>query len=209
MTNITFTEREALKDYLEYIRQELGRLNGEYRTTLDRLARLDEIDNVHPVNLSKQVKVHAPVQEVEDSETNKPESKSEVETKDESNVKPAEDNSEGSVFKLAELLRKANEERGLVETEEKPSQVNTIVKRIPTTIREKNRASKYRDVQIIAKDIVSILKEAGVPIKVSEIMEKLKEKGVRTNSPYSLMDRARKYEPSIKKAKFGYYQYKW
>ncbi|QZA69691.1 DNA binding protein [Bacillus phage 035JT004] len=72
------------------------------------------------------------------------------------------------------------------------------------TVKTKSR----RDVKQVSRVVVSILKEAGVPLSASSIVQKLEEKGINTNSPYALLCQIKDYEPRISKPKHGYYQYK-
>lgn len=73
---------------------------------------------------------------------------------------------------------------------------------------ETPKKSNRTDVRQAAVQIAHILKEAGRPVKMSDIVKMLEDKGIKTNNPYVLMQQARNYEPKIERAKFGYYQYR-
>jgi hypothetical protein len=187
--SVTFTEREALRQMIEYYKEERNRLLEEMTKATGRLSELDKLDNVHPEYQPKEGIV-------EEKET---------QTEPTSNR-----------MSLEEAIEKHNK---LYEPDKeiKPNgNLSLEIDRCKASDKEKNKVTKvptkrghYQDVKLISKDIAVILKEAGRPMKTSEIIKKLEEKGIKHKNPYTLLQQAKGYEPKIDKAHFGYYQYKW
>lgn len=227
--DVTFTEREALRKFISYIQDERERLLGEYIKAIQKLSELDNMDNVH-----QQIKPDLepktlpepdtePEMEVEpESETEEyvPESKTESEPtiteEDESEVEE-----ENSTMSLKEEIDKYKEEYNLDDLEEEKEQSpyesrdNVRQKELykdqdnrkSRVVNVPTRKSSYRDVKMITKSVISIMKTKGRPVKTSEIIQELNYQGVETASPYSLLQQVRNYEPKIRKVKHGYYEY--
>ncbi|QQO40605.1 hypothetical protein 000TH008_177 [Bacillus phage 000TH008] len=70
------------------------------------------------------------------------------------------------------------------------------------------KRSSQRDVKQVTRQVANILKEAGMPVKMKDIMKSLEAKGVPTNSPYALMSQVTQYDDNIRRVTHGYYQYK-
>lgn len=180
---VTFTEREALRQMIEYIKDERSRLWDEYVKITTRLSELDEIDNVHPpkeevkqepMSLLEAINVHNQVYGSPDEDTDLEEIVEEPQIK--------QRNSEIQTYKDYDNSKRVT--------------------------KNNMKNSRYRDVQAISKDAVVILKEAGRPMRTKELIATLKGAGVSVHSPYALIQQIREYEPRIERVKFGYYQYR-
>ncbi|AYJ75167.1 hypothetical protein BSP36_080 [Bacillus phage BSP36] len=183
--SITFTEREALELKMKYILEERTRLDDQFNFCLERLRELDELDNIHPNSKVENKKVEI---KVADGES--------VMSLEEACNKHTDVHHSGDSKEITEKAEKV---------EKSPVATSVVTKRVG-----KARDSHYRDVKKLSYQVASILKEAGKPMKVAEIMKKLDKAGVSTHAPYALMNSVTKYQPKIIKAGgFGYYQYKW
>jgi regulator of replication initiation timing len=119
-----------------------------------------------------------------------------------------------SHMSLSDAIEKLNQQLDL-EDENKDSWVYESEKE---TLREKDynkravkvptKKSNYRDVKVVASEVVAILKTVGRPIKTAELIKKMREADIDTSSPYALLNNVRKYEPRIQKIGFGFYQFK-
>jgi predicted RNase H-like nuclease len=115
---------------------------------------------------------------------------------------------------LSDAIEKLNQQLD-IEDENKDSWVYDSEKE---TLREKDyskravkvptKKSNYRDVKVVASEVVAILKTVGRPIKTAELIKKMREADIDTSSPYALLNNVRKYEPRIQKIGFGFYQFK-
>lgn len=190
--DVTFSEREAIKKMMDYIESERTRLWDQYIKLADRIRELDQIES--PVN---------------DTIESKIESVAVVKAKD---IKTKEEvNSEGATLELAEFINNYNKENQTTKNKVEYDRQKEILKDIDNKkrpVKTPTRRGKYRDVKVVSQYIKAILKEAGVPIKTSELIKRLKEIGIDVNSPYALISQAQQYEPKIERAKFGYYQYR-
>lgn len=178
LTDVTFSEREALKHLIIYIQQERDRLLDEYTKAVNRLSELDRIDN---------------------------------------SIQHREENIEMS---LEEAIDKHNKENGYLDVTDETTKnsieydgdreyykdydnKNNRVTKIPS------KSSKYQDVRRVSQDVVSILKEKGTPIKTKDLIVEMSNRGIKTSSPYVLLNQIRRYQPRIERVDFGYYQYRW
>lgn len=241
--SITFTERKALEEYIEYIKEERARqtatyeeerarqearhaeqmdkLMEEYRGIIQRLSRLDEIDNVHPVQSAVVTPIKTTSKEdivklIEESEEEQvkdpePEVKEVTQVPDEPKQ---EQTKEESLAEAVERFNKRFFEPLSKEVDPEPINYNhakELVKdhEYKKARRNRNSTSTQRDVKTLSKEIVSFLKQVGRPVKTSQIIKHLKDKGHKMSSPYALLYQAKSYEPKIQSASFGYYQYKF
>ena len=193
--NVTFSEREAIKKMMDYIESERTRLWDQYIKLSDRLRELDQIER--HVNATMEPKVESTATVVKVKEPKKEE----------------EVNPEGTTVELAEFINNYNKENKnqTIENRVEYDRQKEILKDIDNKkrpVKTPTRRGKYRDVRVVSQYIKAILKEAGVPIKTSELIKRLKEIGIDVNSPYALISQAQQYEPKIERAKFGYYQYR-
>lgn len=218
--SVTFTEREALRQLIEYIKDERARLWDEYIKAVGRLAELDRLDNVHPeikLEVPKtpvqipEVKVESPIV------TQVIENNVEEELEDEQ-----QELDEYKGLPLADAVAKWNSERGFGAIEEDKQNQTSLFKasdieatkdydnRVNSAVKLHRKRSKQRDIKVLTKDIVSILKEAGRPLKTKDIIDSLEERvGVELKNPYNILSLAKKYEPKIESVKYGFYQYKY
>lgn len=193
--NVTFSEREAIKKMMDYIESERTRLWDQYIKLSDRLRELDQIER--HVNATMEPKVESTATVVKVKEPKKEE----------------EVNPEGTTVELAEFINNYNKENKnqTIENRVEYDRQKEILKDIDNKkrpVKTPTRRGKYRDVKVITQNIKAVLKEAGVPIKTSELIKRLREMGIDMSSPYSLIQQARQYDPRIERAKFGYYQYR-
>jgi hypothetical protein len=196
--NATFTERQAQREYIDYIKQEIARLNGEYKLALDRIRQLDEIEAKSAVS--------AAVVTLEPNEDN---------TSATMTIEEAIEKHNSNHFEVPAQVPQIVTNEFTVGVNGEPatsrSQFIQQIEELKDKDDRKNpmRASGRRDVKKIASEAVAILKDAGVPMKTKKLMEILKDKGYNTSSPYVLMNQMKSHEPKIQQAKHGYYQYKW
>ncbi|MCB5366918.1 Rok-like winged helix domain-containing protein [Collinsella aerofaciens] len=193
--NVTFSEREAIKKMMDYIESERTRLWDQYIKLSDRLRELDQIERHVNATMEPKVENAVAVVKVKDPE------------------KEEEVNPEGTTVELAEFINNYNKENKnqTIENRVEYDRQKEILKDIDNkkrSVKTPTRRGKYRDVKVITQYIKAILKEAGVPIKTSELIKRLKETGIDVNSPYALIQQAQQYDPRIERAKFGYYQYR-
>jgi hypothetical protein len=190
--SVTFTERKALEQYIEYIVEERSRLLEEYKSAMARLSKLDDIDNVHP-EIPKKVEQSAPA--LSPAKQLIPEM-----------VTPQA----GPINSLEEAIEALQVMNG-APTEDK--QVYDRQKEIIKDIDRKNSPVKskstQRDIKKIAQEVVNILKDVGRPIKTRDLIKRLEEKGHKVSSPYGMLNQVKGYEPKIQQVSHGYYQYKW
>lgn len=204
MSQVTFTEREAIRKMLDYLQKEKERIYNQEMNLLDRLRELDnieepkaEIPSLHPLyqpDYSNVIPCNLTGIELEPEKEWTPCEWAHAEESEAQNVETFKE--------LEQFAEKSLIPKTEIEALKDKDQKNNPIK-IPT------RNSNYRDVKVVAQYIKAILKENEVPMKTSDLIEKLKETGINISSPYVLLAQATKYEPRIQKAKFGYYQYKW
>ncbi|QIA28691.1 hypothetical protein [Phage f2b1] len=189
MTVITFNERKALQDKIEYLKQERARAvemyresmdfyMKEYKESIDRIRQLDEIEATanKPVPEVVQPLAATPAQDIFDliSERNK---QQEAEKKKESTF----------VY---------NREKQLVKDFEYRERVAKTGRRAPR-----------QDIKAMAEEVKEFLKEKGRPVKTKEILNFLRENNY--NVSYPTIQKIRGYVPQIQSLTHGYYQYKW
>jgi hypothetical protein len=206
MNAVTFTEREAIKKMMDYIEREKERLSNQYIGLLDRLRELDELEKP----LQKVIGGGLP--------EGKADTLSSTEIKDKhyngspfladySHVRPCN----LSELSLDEAIKVHNEM--YAREEELDHEEELIPKTEIEALKDKDeknkpvKTSSQRDVKVVAQFIKAILKEAGIPLKTSELIKRLDEAGINTSSPYVLLQQASQYDPKIQKPKFGFYQY--
>lgn len=218
--SVTFTEREALRQLIEYIKEERARLWEEYIKATRRLSELDKLDNIHPENkqpitinlepigFTKEEPEHA--QEGEQQELKDIQVTADLEIDDEDDwLKEYEG------LTLEQTIEKFNRDNGIdLADDAKKDTISKVEIEIAKDYDEKSRPVKtntktsfYKDIKTITQDVVSILKEAGRPIRTREVIKQLEDRGIVVNNPYSLLTETRKYDPRIQNVKFGYYQY--
>ena len=182
--NVTFTEREALRQMMNYIKEERQRLWEEYVKATNRLAELDKIEGT--------------VEEVKEKPVEDEIVKGVVESMTLTEAIELHNKQRGIKEEpVKETVYNSDMER-YKDFDNSKRVVRTPIKR-----------SKYRDVKSISKTAVAILKEAGRPLKTAELIEGLEKRGINVNTPYVLIQQIRTYEPKIERVKFGYYQYRY
>ncbi|QDP42859.1 hypothetical protein HWC53_gp230 [Bacillus phage vB_BmeM-Goe8] len=233
--SVTFTERKALEEYIQYIKEERARqearhaeqmdkLMEEYRGTIQRLSKLDEIDNVHPVQAAVVTPIKTTPKEdivklIEESEEEEVEQVKDpepevIEVTQVPDEPKQEQTKEESLVEAVERFNKRFFEPLKEEIDNKPINYDSAKEAVKEheykkSRKYRSRTSSQRDVRTITTEIVSYLKQAGIPIKTSQIIKHLKNKGHKMSSPYALIYQAKNYDPKIQSAGFGYYQYKF
>lgn len=180
---------------MTYIEEERARLWGDYTMLLDRLRTLDEIEN--PIIAKEEHSVD--IEDIgPDSSDDEPIEEEPVEDFEPTTLEEyLEKNSTPVVEEPISIIPKTE-----IEALKDKDQKNRKIKS-PT------RGASSRDIKVIAQYVKAVLKEAGVPMKTSELISRLGEIGIDVSSPYGMLMQVRAYEPKIEKASFGYYQYKW
>jgi hypothetical protein len=190
---ITFNERKAIEEYIEYLKKDNDRITAmyreqreknmlEYKEAIKRIRVLDEID--------RQIEKPA-VQAVEEEKTTVT-----------AGIQP---------LSLQEAIEQYNKEREL-ESKDKPFEYNSQAEQRRTQqyaeTNRKNKRAKRIDTSVVAKDIASFLKERGVPTKANEITKHLRELGYKLNNPYLVLKRVKEYDPKVEMVTKGFYQYR-
>jgi hypothetical protein len=178
--NKMFTERKALEDYIEWLREERRRLGEEYWKAIERLKQLDQDltaegsselvgklmvmieDQTKTVDRLRQMVPSVPAQAAIDL------------------FKKEADN----IINKVEIQKERDKEES-----------SAPVKR-----------AKRQDRKQMAQEIKAYLKSKGVPVKSQKIKQYLESKGYKVNNITVLIQTAQEHEPQIKKATFGYYQ---
>lgn len=187
-----FTERKALKEYMDWIKEERRRLTDEYWKALNELKNLDEklekslngpsdtIDRL--LNLTESQK-----ESVDNLSKLIPSIPVEVAIDHWKKMNDAHVDDEP--------VNKFFTNRQVEEEKEKDEKTQPVKRR------------KRIDVRTLAFEVANYLKEQGVPIKMSKIHEFMETKVYKIHNPTSMMVQVMNYEPRIERAKRGFYQY--
>jgi chorismate mutase len=214
--NQLFNERQALMEFISYVKEERSRLLEEYLQAMQRLQKLDNLERMASTDLDTETmeKIIATASKYTQSQ-----STNEVtEQEEKSTGEPTNDSSKQMT--LEEEINHFNKKRFGDEynpeekaeehihrfTSKKEAYLDkdhnkTHVTKVPT------KGGHYNDVKKIALEVGSMLKEAGKPLKTSEIIKRLRDNGHRVNSPYSMLDRIKHYNKNVTRVSHGYYQY--
>lgn len=194
----TYTERKALKEYIEWIREERRKLSDEYWKSIERLRELDEkaeqdlkeypevIDKLVHV-IEKQTitvrKMNEQIPQVPLEEAVK-----------QFNVTHAGDEGIESFNEKYPTITQLDRE---IERQKDADERNSKLKR-----------RKQQDGREIANEIVSYLKASGQPVKMKEVTKYLEEKGYKISNPTIAMNTTMMYESRVERVTKGYYQYR-
>jgi outer membrane biosynthesis protein TonB len=228
LMSVTFTERQAIEKYMQYLMDQSQHISNEMAKCMDRLGKLDEIDNVHPINPPQVVEVKKETPQEDFSEAvskyiqtlkritqeepvvtaiveapveEEEKQIEEPEEKVEEEEKPEEPETGMTVQEAIERLNKQNEYKA-------PRKPKTDPLAELNKTRKRSRKAP-RDIREMSTTAAAILKEVKKPMQLKDLMAELEDRGYSTNSPYALMAQIMNYQYStIEKAKFGYYQYK-
>lgn len=186
------TERKALQDYIEWLKDERRRLGEEYWSAIERLRVLDQevqtdISSIDMVNdLSKLIKMQTET-------VNKL-----------GNLIPS--------IPVETIVESWSEtERVSIETEKNyskisPKQMEQEKDRedFSATIKRRNNSIKN-----LSSDVSTFLEGAGAPVKMAEIENYVLQKGYnKFSNPSDIMNKIMNYNPRIERAYRGYYQYR-
>jgi len=189
---ITFNERKAIEEYIEYLKKDNDRITAmyreqreknmlEYKEAIKRIRVLDEIER-------KIEKAEAPAPVIQETKPSEPQG-----------------------MTLEEAIQQYNKEREL-ESKDKPFQYDSQAEQRRTQqyneTTRKNRRAKRIDTKVVAKDIEAFLKEKGVPTKANEITKHLRDLGYKLNNPYLVLKRVRDSDSNVEMVVKGFYQYK-
>jgi len=180
---VTFNERQAIKEYIDYLKQDNERLTQvyreqrdrnmmEYKEAMKRLRVLDEIDRKIDQPSELPVLELTPVANVNQD--------------------------------LQQMIDQRNKEKG----ETKPFEYDRQKEEVRERVYRANRKSPRNNIKELTNEIASYLKEEGVPKKASEIIKSLRNNGTKLNNPYNILARAKEYDPRIEMITKGIYQYK-
>lgn len=183
--SVTFTERQALRQYVDYIMDERERLMREYITALDRIAKLDEIEGVRQHNKATNIELS---KELSSSNKVSEQSKS---------TKPSEDE---PMFAKPKRFR------------DTPSGQRIYNKAQAEEYKDKDKTngpikyrSRRRDLKKVSFTILSILKENGDRMALKDILRELSKRDIPTYQPHIIMQSVMKYQPSVKRLGRGHY----
>lgn len=192
---VTFSERDAIQRMMSYIEEERARLWGDYKNLLERLGQLDEIDRpleAAPIEEETEPVVEVPEESMKQNMVSAPIIPMVVPEKSLADV-------------IAELNQEAKEEAPRFRKEVEELKDKEYKNR---KIKNPTRGGGSADIAVVAQFAKAILKEAGEPIKTSELIQKLREADIKMWSPYSILNQIRKYDQNIENVERGYYQYK-
>lgn len=182
------SEREAIQQAMNYIQQQQSRLQDDYMKLLDRQRELDDIERAQE---PKPEPVAVAVPEVPLAEAILSHNTRFGHT---DTVQP----SGAAGYSSMRNSRYGSEIEKLKDSDNK----NRVAK-------NNTKNSPFRDISVVATEIKSILREAGVPMKAKDILAKLEDRGVKmTRFPHQTITQSMKYDNKIEKASFGYYQYR-
>jgi hypothetical protein len=216
------SERQAILKMIDYIEGERLRLWGENVRLLDRLRELDDIERLksQPESTIEEDLVENEEKHVtdltEETEVETATQEEVVETAQETTIEPS------GKMSLAEAIdvynKQVEAERENISDTLSPFQQNAafirdleIMKDVENKrkiAKKRKKGKKYRNTKEVAYEVRTILKDAGRPVKTSDLIEQLKQTGIEIANPYTLLTRVKQQDPRIEKASFGYYQYK-
>lgn len=177
-----YTERKAIQEYLEFLREERRRISSEYWRALQRLKELDE-----------QINKHEPTELI-----NTLVSIIETQTKTLNHIKELIPNIplELAVEKINRELERENLQAEEIEEEEQTQTITT------TTVKRKRKRAKVDEV---AKIVAKYLRESELPKPAGEIEKYLTDKGYKVYP--GLLTKLVDTDKNIVRVKRGYYKY--
>lgn len=172
-----FNEREAIREYLVWIREERRKLSDDYWKGIERLRELDSLER----EIEKETELAI------------------NETKQEE-------------LTLIQAIEKASREYGVrIESENKANKVDAKDIELLKEKDDNNLVIKKRknnDIQLIANEVATYLKERGIPTSTKEIHSYLESKGYKISNTTSTINRVIIYQPKIERISRGFYQYR-
>ncbi|AEW47704.1 hypothetical protein BCU4_0198 [Bacillus phage BCU4] len=236
---IVLTEREAILRKMDYIEKERTALWTSYENCLNRLRELDEIDRLAteaepaPIKEFKELKVTENIVVNAFENMNEDERKKfaqelqKMVTKDVAKIVQDPNEIAAAVLEVPEHkadqpIQEYIEENKQVVClkEEEPKFEYNHAKELAKDMEYKNRniknpvrkgksRGKYADLSVVAQYTKVVLKEAGIPMKIKVIFEKLKEINPEYTykNPYDIIKKLSTIDPRIEKIGNGYYQY--
>jgi len=190
MSEVTFNERQAIKEYIDYLKKENDRVTemyresrerymSEYKEAIQRLRVLDDIDR-------KVEKEEAPAPVIQEAAPSEPQGMS-----------------------LQEALELYNKERqSELTSDDIAFEYNRQEEEKKEQLYKEKKYVRLLDHKQLTEEIASILKKAGRPIKSSELKKQLNAMDYPVTNIYSVLQSAMIYDPKIEQAMRGYYQYK-
>lgn len=188
--NSIYTERKALQEHIEWIREERRRLSDEYWRAIERLRELD--NKLADEGVSELVDKLFIVAERQNDAVN-----------DLANLIPS--------IPVEEVVKYWKELNGNSEPEDIIEKVKNEEIERQKDIDDSNRPvkrSKRQDSKIMTSEIASFLKSEGVPVNTASIKSHLEEKGYTVNNPTNVIVRAMEQNDKIERVSRGFYQYK-
>mgnify|MGYP001091113174 CR=1 FL=1 len=190
MSEITFNERQAIKEYIDYLKKENDRVTemyresrerymSEYKEAIQRLRVLDDIDR-------KVEKEEAPAPVIQETEPPKAETI--------------------TLQEALEMYRDKKESEST--TDDKAFEYNRQEEEKKEQLYKEKKYARLLDHKQLTQEIASILKKAGRPIKSNELKKQLNAMDYPVTNIYSVLQSAMIYDPKIEQAMRGYYQYK-
>lgn len=187
-----YTERQALQEYIEWIKDERRRLSGEYWKAIERLRELDS--KVEATEGSEVVNKLVSVVERQNEVVSK---LNEVMPHVPANVVAEywEKNISKEVTYTEEVAAAMTDE---IEFEKDKAERQAPVKR-----------SKKQDIKTLSYEIASFIKEQGVPVRTAQIREHFEGKGYRLANPTAMMNKVMEYHDKVERVSRGFYQYRF
>jgi hypothetical protein len=181
-----YTEREALKEYIEYIREERKRLGEEYWKAIQRLKEIDS--NHSPDQLPSDIL--SKLIEVVEKQNSTVEKLNEI-------IPPVPVEAVVELFHNETTTTTSKISTDKIEREKEKDEYFQPIKKQTRTSRKD-----------LANRIGSFLKEMERPAQAKEIKEFLEEEGYKFQNISEVMRSTMEYNSRVDRAMRGYYQYK-
>lgn len=190
-TQFVSNEKEAIQRAMTFIESQMERLQKDYMYLVERSREIDQIETLSKPTESVMVPL--------------PDAKAELtmaEVVAKHNATIGQETAPGFTTVGAYAAKGSSQYISEIEKMKDTEYKNRMVKNDP-------KKSKYRDMSRIAVDVKNILKDAGRPLKASEIITELGKRGINMEkSPHQVIRNAQGHDSKIERASFGYYQYR-
>lgn len=174
-----YTERKALKDYIDWIKEERRRLSDEYWNAVERLRELDDVDRKEqPIDLNE--KLFDTINTLSKMIPSVPVEKVVSELKTDLSV-PTTKNEIVSYTDIDDQRQRDKKRSGTV----RKSRINY---------------------DMLTNEIINFMDEKGIPVNLSTITKHLVSKGLTLSNPTIMMNKAMEVNHKIQRISKGVYQ---
>lgn len=186
-----YTERQALKEYVSFLKEERVRISSEYWQALERLKQLDEKLNAQHEPSELVVKMLEVIEKQND-------------TIDQLKLLIPSVSIEQAIqnikhVEVVEAVQEVAVSTQHIEQQKEADEKKSIMKR-----------KKKSDMRSLAYELANFLKNKGTPVKMAHIVEHMRTlNNFRVpKNPTNTMNQIITYEPKIERIGKGYYQYR-